>query len=58
MSKKYGVQIKFIKALVKVKDKEESNVEFIDLKGEIILEPFSYLYLLFLKVRFNNKTIF
>ena len=30
MSKKYGVQIKFIKALVKVKDKEESNVEFID----------------------------
>ena len=29
MSKKYGVQIKFIKALVKVKDKEESNVEFI-----------------------------
>ena len=30
MSKKYGLQIKFIKALVKVKDKEESNVEFID----------------------------
>ena len=30
MSKKYGVQIQFIKALVKVKDKEESNVEFIE----------------------------
>ena len=30
MSKEYGLQIKFIKALVKVKDKEESNVEFID----------------------------
>ena len=29
MSKNYGVQIKFIKALVKVKDKEENNVEFI-----------------------------
>ena len=28
--KTYGVQIKFIKALVKVKDKEESNVEFIE----------------------------
>ena len=28
--KNYGVQIKFIKTLVKVKDKEESNVEFID----------------------------
>ena len=26
----YGVQTKFIKALVKVKDKEESNVEFIE----------------------------
>jgi len=30
MSKNDGVQIKFIKALVKVKDKEESNVEFIE----------------------------
>ena len=29
MSKNYGVQIKFIKALVKVKDKEGNNVELI-----------------------------
>ena len=28
--KNYGVQIKFIKALVKVEDKEENNVEFIE----------------------------
>ena len=28
--KKCGVQIKFITALVKVKDKEENNVEFIE----------------------------
>ena len=30
MSKNYGVQVKLIKALVKVKDQEESNIEFID----------------------------
>ena len=30
MSKNNGVQIKLIKALVKEKDKEESNVYFID----------------------------
>ena len=28
--KKYGVQIKFIKTLDKVKDEEENNVEFIE----------------------------
>ena len=30
MSKNYGVQIKFIKALVNVKDKGESDIYFID----------------------------
>ena len=29
MSKNYGVQIKFIKALVKVKDRD-NNIDFID----------------------------
>ena len=30
MSKNYGVQLKFMKALVKVKNKEEDNVDFFD----------------------------
>ena len=28
--KKHGAQVQFIKALVKVKDKEESNIDSID----------------------------
>ena len=30
MSKNYGVQVKFMKALVKVKNKEESDIDFFD----------------------------
>ena len=30
MSKNYGVQIKFIKALVKVKDRDNNIIDFID----------------------------
>ena len=30
MSKNYGVQVKFMKALVKVKNKEEDDIDFFD----------------------------